>query len=215
LPTDSLLSVFIFAFLVSVGAVVSPGPVSAAIISESPRQGWRVGPLVASAHVGLEAVIVLLIALGLNSGLASPAIERTIAFGGGLILLYMGATYLFGAVTGRLTLPGNPRAAERHSPLTLLSLGFMTTLSNPFWYAWWVTVAAGFLSQAASLGAAGVLAFYLGHVSADLSWDSFLAVASSLGGRLLSPGAYRGLLIFTSVFMAYMGVVFIRAGMRM
>lgn len=214
MPVDSLVSVFGFAFLVSIGAVVSPGPVSAAIISESPRQGWRVGPLVASAHIALEAVIVLLIGLGLSSGMASASIERIIALAGGLLLLYMGASYLHGSATGRLSLPQGQDELPPRSPFSLLSLGLITTLSNPFWYAWWVTVAAGFLTQAGALGTAGVIAFYLGHISADLSWDSLLALAGSMGGRWLTPGAYRALLLLTGAFMAYLGVVFLRTGIR-
>ncbi|MGD8864864.1 MAG: LysE family transporter, partial [Anaerolineales bacterium] len=84
MPTDNLAAVFIFSFLVSFGAVVSPGPVSAAIVSESPRQGWRVGPLVAAGHTGLELIMVIVISLGLSAGMASPLIQRLISFGGGL-----------------------------------------------------------------------------------------------------------------------------------
>lgn len=214
LEPDSLISVFLFAFTVSIGAVVSPGPVSAAIVTEAPRQGWRVGPLVAAGHVGLELVIVLLISLGLNSQLATPAVTRVIALAGGMVLILMGGSYLRAVFGGSISLPDPDEEPVGRSTWSLLSLGVATTLTNPFWYAWWVTVAAGYLSQSERVGLlAGPLIFYLGHISADLSWDSALAYATSAGGRWLNDRSYRALTVVTGVFMLYLGAVFIRSGL--
>ncbi|MGH2605532.1 MAG: LysE family translocator, partial [Anaerolineales bacterium] len=160
--SDSLLSVLIPWFIVSIGAVVSPGPVSAAVISEAPRQGWRVGPLVSVGHSILELILVVLLGIGLSAGLASPPIQRAIAFVGGLVLLAMGAGYLLAAGRGTMRLPDPDAAAPRRTPMRLVGLGILMTASNPFWYAWWVTVAAAYLAQVRAFGGAAVAAFYLG-----------------------------------------------------
>jgi threonine/homoserine/homoserine lactone efflux protein len=215
LPTHSLIAIYAFAFVVSFGAVVSPGPVSAAIISESPRQGWRVGPLVATAHVALEALIVILIGVGLTAGMANGWVQTAIALGGGAMLLYIGGSYLLGAWRGSIRLPRTQTASPPRSTGSLLSLGLVTTLSNPFWYAWWVTVAAGFLAQARPLGPAGPAAFYFGHISADYAWDSVLAAATSYGGRWLSDRLYRAVILVTGGFMGYLGLLFLRTGMQL
>lgn len=209
LPTNSLGAVFVFSFLVSFGAVVSPGPVTAAIVSEAPRQGWRVGPLVASGHSLLEFVMLALISLGLSAGMATPLARQVIAVGGGLLLIYIGGSYLLGAYRGTIQLPHPGENPEPRSNQALIGLGLITTLSNPFWYAWWVTVAAGYLSQAQELGIAAVGAFYVGHISADLSWDTLLSMTASAGRRLLTPGRYSLLIGGTGAFMVYLGVVFI------
>lgn len=212
MPTDSLLSIFAFSMVISFGAVVSPGPVSAAIVTESPRQGWRVGPLIATSHVSLELLVVVLIALGLSSGMASAPVRRAIAMAGGVVLLYIGFNYLHGAWTGRMRLP-DPEADEpRRSTFNLLSLGFLTTISNPFWYAWWLTVAAGYLAQASPLGPAGPVTFFVGHMTVDYAWDTFLSTMTSFGGRWLTDRRYRGLILLTGAFMAYLGFVFLRTG---
>lgn len=213
MPTDSLLSVFAFSFLLSIGAVVSPGPVSAAIVTESPRQGWRVGPLIAASHVSLELLIVLLLGAGLAAGMGSPSVRRLIAVAGGVVLLLIGATYLHGALTGRMRLPDPDREQPRRSTINLLSLGVLTTISNPFWYAWWLTVAAGYLVQASPLGAAGPAAFFAGHMTADFAWNSFLSTMTSYGGRWLTDRRYRALILLTAGFMAYLGLVFLRTGL--
>lgn len=209
MPTESLSAVFIFSFVVTFGAVISPGPVSAAILSESPRQGWRVGPLVAGGHSLLELIMVVLISLGLAAGMASPLARSVIGSLGGLTLIFIGGSYVLGVIRGRMRLPDRETAVAPRSYLALFALGVATTLSNPFWYVWWVTVAAGYLAQAQALGFATVAAFYLGHISADFAWDSFLSATASAGTRILTDRRYQALILLTGGFMVYLGGVFI------
>lgn len=214
MPTDSLPAVFLFSFVVSLSAVVSPGPVSAAILSESPRQGWRVGPLIASGHSFLELIMVALISLGLAAGMASDLARDVIAGLGGVTLIVIGVSYLLSVALGRMRLPEQEELVVPRSYGTLLALGVATTLSNPFWYIWWVTVAAGYLAQARALGAATVAAFYTGHISADYAWDSFMAITASAGSRILNDQRYRVLILLTGGFMIYIGGGFIASALR-
>jgi threonine/homoserine/homoserine lactone efflux protein len=215
MPTGSFPAIFLFAFLISLGAVVSPGPVSAAIISEAPRRGWAVGPLVASGHALMELLFTLLIALGLSAGLARPGLQRLIAAGGGLLLLYIGGTYLSSLARGRIALPQADPALPGKSLGALLALGVATTLANPFWYAWWATVVPGYLAEAQAMGTASIAAFYLGHISADFTWDTLLSTAASKGRRLLSDRGYRVLIGAMAAFMIYLGLVFLRLGLNL
>jgi threonine/homoserine/homoserine lactone efflux protein len=208
---QSLSEVLIFAFVVSFGAVVSPGPVTAAILSEAPRGGWRVGPLVASGHTFLELLMVILISVGLTSGMATPVVRNVIAVGGGLVLLWIGTSYIFSTWKGKIYLPEAESRQSKRSPRALVTLGIITTISNPFWYTWWVTVAAGYLTQALALGNAALGAFYLGHILADFAWDTTLAAASSASRRWLTDTRYRLLILLTGGFMVYLGVLFLRS----
>ena len=96
---------FAFSFVVGFGAVVTPGPVSTAIVSESVRRGFIVGPLVATGHVALEFIMVVLLALGLSTGLNTPTVTTVIALPGGALLVWMGAGMAWGALKGKITLP--------------------------------------------------------------------------------------------------------------
>lgn len=208
---NNLVSVFAFAFAVSFGAVISPGPVSAAIVTESPRQGWRVGPLIASGHSLLELVMVVLINFGLASGMSDPKIQILIAACGGLVLIGIGASYIYSAWKRTVRLPQAESHMPARSQFSLFSLGILTTISNPFWYAWWVTVAAGYLGQAQVLGSTAIVAFYLGHVSADFTWDTTLSIATSASRRWLTNTHYRAIILITGGFMLYLGVQFFRS----
>lgn len=209
MPTDSLPAVFAFSFAVTFGAVISPGPVSAAIVSESPRQGWRVGPLVASGHSALELIMVVLITLGLAAGMAAPIPRTIIGTLGGLTLLLIGGSYVVATVRGTIRLPNAETISQPRSILALIGLGLVTTLSNPFWYVWWVTVAAGYLARAQELGGLTVIAFYIGHISADYAWDTFLSVTASAGSRILTNRRYQVLILLTGGFMIYLGGLFL------
>ena len=142
----SLPLLFAFSFVAGFGAVVTPGPVSAAIVTESARRGFVVGPLVCTGHAALEFVMVCLLALGLSAGLNTPAVTLVIAWLGGLLLVWMGAQMAWGALRGRLRLPQPGAEARLLSNRQLLALGVAATLVNPFWYAWWVTIGATYLA---------------------------------------------------------------------
>lgn len=213
MPSSSLAAVFIFSFALAIGAVVSPGPVSAAIVSQSPRNGWLVGPLVATGHSFLELMIVLLIAFGLSSGLADPGIQTWIAILGGILLIWMGGNMFWDSWRGKTRLPDQDAMQPGKSRWQMISLGIAATISNPFWYAWWVTVAAGYLAQARELGLAAVIAFYIGHISADYAWDTVLSAIVGGGSRWLNNRLYQGILLLCGGFMSYIGVVFLLQGL--
>ena len=105
MPTDSFIAVFAFSFAMAIGAVLSPGPVTTAIISQSPRLGWVTGPLVSIGHAVIELLMVVLITLGLSSILGAPLAQTIIALLGGLLLLWMGGGMLLDAVKGKTRLP--------------------------------------------------------------------------------------------------------------
>jgi len=213
MSTESLASVFVFSFILAIAAVISPGPVTATILSESPRQGWRVGPLIATGHSSLEFLMVVLIAFGLATVLNAPVASTVVGLLGGLTLFVLGGGYIYAAARGSIRLPDAEEASKPRSYSALFGLGVATTLANPFWYVWWVTVAAGFLAQAQAIGVATLAAFYLGHISADFAWDTFLSASASAGRRILTDRRYRALILVTGGFMIYFGVVFIASAL--
>ncbi len=211
MPSDSIIAVFFFAVAISFGAVISPGPVSAAIVTESPRRGWIVGPMVAMGHAVMELLMVILIGMGLSAGMATPAVQRIVGGAGGLLLLGIGASYWAAVWRGQMRLPRVDAAAHPRSMGALIALGIVTTASNPFWYAWWVTVVPGYLSQAQALGLGAMAAFFIGHILSDFVWNTVLSSATGTGRRWLTDARYKVLIVATGGFMIYLGVVFMRS----
>jgi len=213
--TSSLPGVFVFSFLIGFGAVVSPGPVSVAIVSLSTRRGWIVGPLIATGHSFMELAIVALIGIGLTSFMAQMSIQTLIAILGGLLLIWMGGSMLYGIWKGKIHLTSVDTDESEMSYPQMIGLGMITTLSNPFWYAWWLTVAAGYLAQAQALGNASVAAFFFGHISADYLWDTVLSGVIGRGGQWITDTTYRWIIGICGVFFLYLGFQFIIKGITM
>jgi threonine/homoserine/homoserine lactone efflux protein len=214
MPTNSFIAVFLFSFGMAIGAVLTPGPVTTAIISQTPRTGWITGPLVSIGHAFLEFLMVALITLGLSGILGAPAVKTAIALLGGLLLLWMGGGMLLGALKGKMRLPEGDKANEKLDYGMLMSIGVITSLTNPFWYAWWMTAAAVYLLQAKAVGLMPVLGFYLGHISADFLWNTTLSTAVGGSKKLISNKIYAGLISVCSLFLIYLAVKFLMAGIN-
>ena len=160
----------------------------------------------------LELLIVLLITVGLGTALAHANVQIAIAFLGALLLAWMGGSMIWSILRGKLHLPSRNETLEPMSSRQLIGLGVLATVSNPFWYAWWLTVAAGYLAQARALGLSAVLVFYTGHICADYAWDTMLSVVVGGGRRWMTDGIYRALLLVCGVFFLYLGWGFLTHG---
>jgi threonine/homoserine/homoserine lactone efflux protein len=161
----------------------------------------------------MELAIVILIAVGLGSGMASPGVQTTIALLGGALLVWMGTAMVWSAWRGKAHLPSENSGSETMSSTQLIGLGALATISNPFWYAWWVTVAAGYLSQVQAFGLTAVGAFYLGHISADYTWDTALSTVVAGGRRWMNDTVYRIIILACGAFFVYLGLVFMAQGL--
>lgn len=213
--TSSLLSVFIFSFVTGMGAVISPGPVSTAIVSQAPRRGWMVGPLLATGHSFLELLLLVIIVVGLGAGLARPGIQTGIAILGGFLLVFMGLSMLWDVWRRKIHLPGANDGLQPLSSRQLVGMGMLATITNPFWYAWWVTVVPGYLAQVRVFGLAAVAAFFLGHIFADFAWDTVLSAVIGGGRRWMTDNIYRGLIVLCGAFFVYLGLAFVVQGVSM
>lgn len=215
MPSESFLSILVFSFVLAIGAVMSPGPVSTAIISQAPRGGWRIGPLITFGHAILELLMVLALAFGLQSILALPAVETLIALLGGALLIWMGLSMLLGLRRGRSPIENAAEDEQRKTARRVVWLGVLATISNPFWFAWWVSVPPSYLSQAGELGVFALSAFFIGHISADFAWNSFLAAAAGGSRRWISDRVYRMILGACALFFVYLGLTFLEAGISL
>lgn len=209
----SFLSWCAWSFGVAIGAVISPGPVSAAVVAEGVRRGIRVGPLISTGHALAELVMVGVLALGGSQAAKYPVLAVAISLVGGAVLLWMGGTLIWRTARDRPTLPRSGDPSRLAAGRSLVGLGLVTTVVNPFWYIWWVGTGGAYVMMTQQQGAFSLLAFYVGHISADYAWNTFLASAAGSGRRWLSDGVYRGLLIVCGVFLLYTGLRFIWAGL--
>ena len=207
----SLFFLFGSAFVIGLTGALAPGPVLTATIAETLRRGFRAGPLIVLGHALLELALLAALIAGLAAWLQKPVVLGRLGFVGGLLLAVLGVRMMATAKwTARDALHArpDPRAALRGPILT----GILTSVANPYWLLWWATIGLGYAGLALKRGAAGLTAFYSGHILADLFWYSLVALAVASGRRICPPRVYTALLLLCGLALVALGGYFIGTG---
>ncbi len=204
--------VLLFGTSLAVGfsGAVTPGPLLMVNIAEVAKRGFWAGPGVALGHSLLELVTVILLVLGLGPLLSQGIVPGMVGLLGGLFLLWI-SSKMFRSVR-TLSLADQVAAARGESRSGPIIAGVTASISNPYWLIWWATVGAAFLSTSMTWGLLGVAAFYLGHITADFTWYSFVAAIVAAGRRALSDVVYRGLIVSCALFLLALSGYFMLSG---
>lgn len=239
--TLSSLHLLITAFFVGLSGAVAPGPLTAVTVDHTLKKGFKAGPLVAFGHLLIEIIIIILLVAGMNTFFASDSVGGFIGLIGGLVLFWMGYKMFSDLLSGKITLEksgvqnsgklddkikgtdknvdGNSYTEKNSSQKFIAKLldnpitaGTLTTFANPYWFIWWATVGAGYITFSLEQGLTGILFFSLGHFLADLGWLSLIAFVLATGKKFISDKIYQGIVVFLALFIIGMGGYFIWSG---
>jgi threonine/homoserine/homoserine lactone efflux protein len=206
-----LLSTF---FIISLTGALSPGPLTTMAIAEGARSKWSgwwlaVGHgLAEGAYVGLLA---LLLWLRRDALLQQPLVAGAIALGGGIFLAWMGWSLTAAAWRRQLILSAESPQKRRFG---LVPTGIFFSLSNPYWWLWWVLMAPLYIRPALAGGLAGVGLLFFVHWLTDLGWLTGLAWLTGSGRGLVKPDLYRWVILACGGLLLFFGLSFIAAGLR-
>jgi threonine/homoserine/homoserine lactone efflux protein len=187
---------------------MGPGPLLTITIGESTKRGGIVGPLVVLGHGILELALLILIVFGVGSFLNNPRVFSLIAFFGGFVLVYMG----YSIVRSLKNYSLSESTAGAKQGLHPVVTGIVVSLSNPYWFIWWITIGMGYVMFARDLGMVGILSFFIGHILSDLVWYSFVSYGVQFGGRYLNLKIIKSILFVCSLFLIVFGISFIIKG---
>jgi len=218
LPTHITLPV-IFGVALATGfsGAVVPGSLLVVVVRESVRSGWAAGPVMMIGHGILELIAIALLITGLISFARAPRARGAIGLVGGVVLVCLGyQTFTLSGETGAAALRGGVDAGGAAGGWGwLVWLGALMSMANPYWWLWWATIGTAHAGWAVKRGRLGGGVYFTGHILSDVLWYSAVSVALGAGRSLLSAGILRGIYMVCGVFLIGMGVVFIRAGVRM
>jgi threonine/homoserine/homoserine lactone efflux protein len=205
----ALAALFGTSFVIALSGAMMPGPVLAMVLSETPRRGAFTGTKMMVGHFVLESLLVAGLALGLARILGHRLVIGMVALAGGAMLVWMGQGLL--RSLPRLTLASGSSAARG---LNLVAAGITTSLSNPYWLLWWLTIGMGYVAMGLKHGVPGVLAFFAGHIAADFAWYTFVSAGLTVGRRFFSDRLYRGLVAACGLALLYFGGAFLASGIE-
>lgn len=205
----ALIGIAVGSFVLALPGALMPGPMFSATVAGSHRGGFWFGPKVVVGHAAAEAAMVALILAalalaGLKSLMESPWVLVGITAVGAPTMVWMGVGLL-----RQSRRPADTAGEEGTLKFGGVSTGLITSVFNPYWYFWWVTQGPLLVAGAAELGWAGVGAFFVGHISTDLSWYSLTALGVSSGRRLLTGKVYKALLVGCAVILFIAAALFL------
>jgi threonine/homoserine/homoserine lactone efflux protein len=201
-----LVALFFLSFGVGFSGALMPGPLLTVDIAESTRKGFWTGPILTGGHAIAELAVVFALIFGLSELLASDMAFTVIGVVGGAMLIAMGSLMIFDIVRKKITfdIEGKPTGSG-----LLIGKGITASLSNPYWFVWWATIGAAFLSKSLVHGWVGPAVFYVGHIMSDLVWYTLVSFLIGIGKKLLVGKPYYIIITICALFLLYLGGVFI------
>lgn len=203
----TLVTIFSSSFLLALSGALMPGPVLTVTFSESARRGAVVGPLMILGHGILELGLVLALLAGLAPVLSRNEVFVAIALTGGCILLWM--SYTMFRDLPKMTLDMN---VSGDKPRNLVLAGILLSIANPYWFIWWATIGIGYILFSFQYGIAGIIAFYSGHILADLAWYSIISFGIAKGRHFFNDTRYRALIACCACFLLLLSFYFFYSG---
>lgn len=202
-------------FIISLSGALSPGPLTTVAIAEGSRRGRWSGWWLSVGHGLVEGIYVAVIALilwvGRDAILEQPLIAGLIALIGGGFLAWMGWSMTVAAWRYQLTLVGE---ANRQIRLGLVPTGVFFSISNPYWWIWWALITPLYIRESLAWGLGGVAILFLTHWLTDIGWLTGLAWLTGSGKSIMSPVAYRWIMIACGVVLLFFGISFIIVGLQ-
>ncbi len=206
-----MIEIFFAALTLGFSGAMMPGSLLTYTIKQSLSCGPRSGFIITLGHALLELVLLVLIFLGLNIILQSGAAQITIGILGGLMLVYMGFDMIIKSIKNKVSV----QADSGRSGGNMLLSGALISAANPYFLIWWAVVGLGYVMKSyETLGTAGVIVYYIGHISADFIWYGAVSIIVGSTRRFIKQTPYRviiavlgGLLIFFGGSFVYGAIV--------
>ncbi len=202
----SLLAFYGVVFVISLSGVMSPGPLTAFIISLGRRNPWA-GAWITLGHALIEVPLILALFAGLQPFFESPGIRESVSLLGGGALVYMGGSVLRSAGGKEV---GSAGAHRRNA----VAGGILLTALNPYWVVWWLTVGASIITRTGTFGlVAGLVGMVVVHLLADAAWAVFLTWSAHRGSRVIGEAGWRRIELGCGWVMLAFGVFFVYDGL--
>ncbi len=205
----ALFTIFGSSFVIALSGALMPGPVLTVTVSESARRGALAGPLMIFGHGILELALVLALLSGLAPLFSREDVFIGVSLLGGIILFWMAVT-MFRDLP-RLQLKFDD---DTEKPRSLILAGILLSLANPYWLIWWATIGIGYIMYSVKFGIPGIIAFFLGHILADLAWYSLISFGIAKGRNFFTDSFYRRLIGACASFLVVFSFYFFYSGLE-
>jgi len=186
--------------IISLTGVLMPGPVFVAAVAKG-AESKHAGAWIALGHFLVEVPLILAIAAGFSYIFDQNWVAILIGIAGGGILLFMGGQMFINRDI--------PDAEKKAFPMHPILAGILTTVSNPYFILWWLTVGALLTMRSLEYGAIGLIGFIVVHEFCDLGWEYLVSYSVNTSKRLWNQRIRQWVFGICGVVMAGFGLYFI------
>lgn len=190
--------------LVSASGVLFPGPIFIATVLQGLRQGAKAGLMIATGHMIVELILVLIIAAGVTTILFYSQLSLIVTLVGSLALIVFGSMQVVGVLKKK-----NNDAVSSNTRLIQNSffIGLIFTSLNPYFITWWFTVGLKLVLESFILASwLGVLIMFFSHIWMDYAWLTFVSYTSGKGGEGILRKWIRPIVLILSVSLILLGI---------
>jgi threonine/homoserine/homoserine lactone efflux protein len=205
--TIEVSKALLLGFTVGLTGALVPGPMLFSTIEASFKKGWIAGPEVVFGHMIIELILCVLIFFGAASFFGAGAVSA-ISLIGGLTLVVFGIFTVKDARTAAASLQLSQDRKGLKLKFSPATMGLLTSISNPYFWIWWLTAGSALVLKAYEVGIIISIAYILGHWTADLSWYTAVSGSISRGKTLLSQKSHRYVLYACGLFLIVFGFYF-------
>ena len=181
-------------------------------------------------HAILEMGVILVFLAGFAYFFDSPIAIRIIGVIGGCLLVFFGVSLIIDLKKGKVPtdflekdknqeLKNESKDSEQRkkeetdkSGIKFVKNpvmgGILVSMSNPYWWVWWATIGVAVMLQynITFSNGIGIVAFFIGHESGDLSWYVIVSFMAFFGRRTFNKQIYYGILAICGLFMIGFGI---------
>ncbi|MCM8785376.1 MAG: LysE family translocator [Candidatus Omnitrophica bacterium] len=200
----NLSLIFLTSFFIGLSGAISPGPLLAITIEQTIKKGYKAGPLIIIGHSILELLMVIFLIIGFGEILKKGIVQNYLNIFGGFFLICFGVLTLISIKNINLSFSKSPQ-----NNYSLIFKGIFVSLSNPYWTIWWVTIGFVYLSFALLYGFFGIFLFFVGHISSDFLWYSFVSYSLYKSKKLMKEAYLKYLSVFLGIFLICFGIFLI------
>lgn len=203
-----MLEVFVQSMFIGYSGAIMPGSLLTYTLDKSIRYGAKAGLLISIGHSLLELVLVLLIFLGIGKYLSAKPAQLIIGLLGGIVLICFGLKMLKDTYAGKVTINFDTKADNNYG--NIIVGGALISASNPYFIVWWAAVGMGLIVNAYNtFGITGVILFYLGHITSDITWYVFVSALISKTRTFIIQKVYRIIVAILGIGLIGFGTSFL------
>ena len=162
----SLPGLLLISAIISLSGTLMPGPVFAIAIAKG-HQNKFAGAIISLGHGLVEFPLMILIYIGLLRFFTGTEFQMIIAFLGGIALIYLG----YGLYRSKNDINEDKYDVQWGT----FTAGAITTLANPYFFMWWVSIGAVLILSFSSYGFIGFLLFAIVHWLCDFFYNTLVS----------------------------------------